>query len=153
MKTALISLLFAVFILAPKAVADVSIVGNWQYDGFFYEGNRYPNPNPKLVLTFTFNADGSERLYWARSGEKGFCERKGTYLITGDTLEQNATWINPDNDASCAQDPDMQMGQKTKNQFSLGPDGKELNIHMDIDGKPFIYILKQITSLPALVIL
>jgi hypothetical protein len=131
---------------AVALAASLNVVGNWQYDGFYYQEHRYENPNSNLVLVFTFNADGTERLFWSRTDEKGFCERKGTYTIEGDKLIQQTTWLNPDNDSSCSSDPDMQPNRTTETVIDMN-DGN-LNIHMDLNGAPFLYILKSVSSAP-----
>jgi hypothetical protein len=141
-----LSALLCLLALGASAYADLNsdVAGNWQYDGFFYQGHRYPNPNPALKLTFTFNADQSERLYWKRDDEAGFCERKGTWSLQSDLLNQTVTWLNPANDPSCAQDSDMQMGRATQNHISIDKD--ELSIHMDLNGQDFIYLLKRLVQ-------
>jgi hypothetical protein len=124
------------------AATQTDVLGVWQYDGFFYQNHRYPNPNPELKLTFTFLDDKTAQLYWKRDNEDGFCERKGTFEVQNDVLKQTVTWLNPANDASCAKDPDMQMPRTTENKFAV--DKGELSLHMDLDGKDFIYILKKL---------
>ncbi|MGE0171050.1 hypothetical protein [Nocardioides sp.] len=137
----------------PPPGRDITeIVGHWAYDGFFYEGQRYPKPNPDLNLIFTFNRDGSHRLFWERRNEGVFCERKGEYVLANAHLTQRVTWVNPENHFSCAQDPDMHMGREVTNKIDVrtSPSGqKELGIHLDLDGKPFIYILVRVPSLSA----
>ncbi len=139
-----IVLLFSALLVGTGAQADLAndLQGNWRYDGFFYQGHRYPNPNPDLKLTFTFNADNTARLYWKRDNENGFCERKGTWSLQGDVLIQTTTWLNPANDSSCGQDSDMQMGRMTQNQVTLTKD--QLSLHMDLNGQEFLYILIRI---------
>ncbi|MGZ3723117.1 MAG: hypothetical protein ACXVA9_09315 [Bdellovibrionales bacterium] len=119
--------------------ADPEILGDWHYDGFFYQNHRYPNPNPELKLVFTFSADHTERLYWKRDSETGFCERKGTWEFQDDVLKQTVTWLNPDNDDSCSNDPDMQIGKATQNLIQIHE--TQLDLHMDLNGQDFIYIL------------
>ncbi len=120
------------------------VAGSWQYDGFWFEGHRYPNPNPSLVLTFTFDEGGTSHLYWHRIGEPGFCERKAEYEIRGDLLYQKVTWLNPKNAMDCGRDPDMQLGKETLVKFTFNEN--ELHFYFELNGKEFIYILK---NLPA----
>lgn len=117
------------------------LIGTWQYDGFFYEGQRYPNPNPSLVLTFDFLGNGESHLQWHREGEPGFCERRALYRVENDLLFQKVFWINPKNAADCAKDPDMQPDDETETRFEI--QNGELHFFFDLNGKEFIYILKR----------
>jgi hypothetical protein len=123
------------------AMPEVSILGRWQYDGFSFDNHRYPNPNPDFELTFTFTSDGKSRLYWARKNEVGFCERVAEFHVAAGHLVQRVTWVNPKNASECSKDLDMQMDRETQTQISIGED--ELSLHFDLDGKPFLYILKR----------
>lgn len=116
------------------------VLGRWMYDGFFYEGNRFPNPNPDLELEFHFREDGVSRLYWERKGERGFCERLADYEITDGELRQRVTWVNPENASNCGNDPDMQNGRATTVPFVRK--GQELWLNIGLSGKDFFYILK-----------
>lgn len=126
--------------LSPAAV-NTSLTGRWQYDGFFFEGHRYPNPNPDLTVQFTFYGEKSSHLIWHRKGDPGSCERKGIYEQRGEYLYQKVTWLNPKNLAECGRDPDMQLGRETLNRFEILPD--ELRLFFDLNGKEFIYILRR----------
>lgn len=124
------------------AWGENALLGTWQYDGFFYDNHRYPNPNPNLILRFTFEPNGVSRLKWYRKDENGFCERLADYKIhDGDFLNQKVTWINPGNAPDCGKDPDMQMGKESDNRFSI-QDG-ELSLHFELNGKEFLYILRR----------
>jgi len=120
------------------------ILGRWQYDGFDYDGHRYPNPNPDLELIFNFTEDGNSRLHWKRAGESGFCERLATYRLEDDRLLQTVTWVHPDNAPECAQDSDMQLGKETSTVVSISQE--EMSFHFDLDGKLFLYILKRLSN-------
>lgn len=125
--------------LPALAVETPSIVGKWQYDGFFFENARYLNPNPDLTLTFEFRPDGVDRLFWSRKNEPGICERLASYEVVQNRLKQTVTWVNPKNDPSCGSDPDMKLGAETDTEI-LFTNG-ELWFHFNLDGKPFEYIL------------
>ncbi len=116
----------------------------WQYDGFFFDGHRYPNPNPTLTLRFTFQPDGISHLIWFRGDEPGLCERKAEYQIRGDALYQKVIWLNPANRTDCSRDPDMQPNKETESRFSIEND--ELHLFFDLNGKEFIYILRRCGS-------
>ncbi|MGE4131133.1 MAG: hypothetical protein AB7F86_05810 [Bdellovibrionales bacterium] len=119
------------------------LLGVWQYDGFFFDGHRYPNPNPEFELTFTFTETES-RLKWHREDPTQFCERTASYTLENSVLTQTVTWLNPDNESSCSQDPDMQMGRTTSSPIRFA--GEELQLVLSLDGKEFLYILKRPAS-------
>ena len=124
------------------AFEDKDLNGVWQYDGFFYEGHRYPNPNPNLELYFTFNSVSHvDVLYYSRKNEVGFCERRAEFSVKGNSLHQQITWINPANNAECQQDVDMQIRRASETPFSFNVG--ELWFHLEVNGKPFTYILKE----------
>ena len=131
--------------LSPAATPAPSgdlLLGSWLYDGFFYDGHRYPNPNPDLILRFTFRENGAAHLIWSRSGDPGFCERTSDYRTHDENwLYQKVTWVNPANAPDCAKDPDMQPGKETDNPFSF--EDNELRFHFELNGKPFLYILRR----------
>jgi hypothetical protein len=135
----LIALLLCGLASAPAHASPE--LGTWQYDGFFFQGQRYPNPNPALFLTFTF-LGGSSRLFWQRKGEPGFCERLAEYRIEKDTIYQKVIWVNPKNNADCTNDPDMRMGSETHVRFAI--DDAYMHFYFDINGQEFIYLLKKI---------
>lgn len=137
MKT-LIALLLCGLALPAHAT---SIYGVWQYDGFHYEGHRYPNPNPDLFLTFTFD-DTQSRLFWKRQNETGFCERLAEFKVSDGYLWQKVTWLNPKNSFECGKDPDMRLGSETQVRFQITDE--HLELYFDINGKEFIYLLKPI---------
>lgn len=122
-------------------ITSGSLLGQWRYDGFIYEGKRYPLPNPNLHLTFTFSSEQKVRLFWMRDDEDGFCERDADYELRGDKLYQKVTWVNPKNAPVCQQDPDMRLGNETINGVRLLED--ELFLLFEINGKEFDYILKR----------
>lgn len=141
-RAALLILLWCV----PPAFADLAndITGRWQYDGFFFQDHRYPNPNPHLQVLFTFNADRTARLFWRRDDQPGFCERTGTWRLEGEELVQDSTWFNPANDPSCGQDPDMQPGRSTRNRIAVHDE--ELDLYMKLDSRDFLYVLKRVPN-------
>lgn len=128
------------------SVQPADLIGRWVYVGFIHDGKRFDRPNPDLMLFFSFNEEGIHQLYWSRRGEPGFCERRGPYHLENDELWQKVTWLNPKNDFSCGQDPDMQLNRETTNLVSL--QDQELGIHMDLNGKEFIYLLQKVSIQP-----
>lgn len=131
--------------LSIPAQAGSVIEGTWKYDGFHYDGHRYPNPNPDLTLLFTFYGRSSSHLIWFRANESGFCERKGIFEIReNENLYQKVTWVNPANLGECGRDPDMQLHRETTVRF--GVTEHELHLFLDLNGKEFIYILRRCGS-------
>lgn len=133
--------------MSAVVLTALTIIGTWQYAGFRYNGDTYPNPNPNLVLKFSFDAEGNSHLIWYRTNEPGFCERRGEYRVNGDELWQKTTWVNPENDRSCASDPDMQLARETTTRFLLTAD--DLTFVLSLDGCDFFYLLRAAQSVPA----
>lgn len=125
----------------------LTIIGTWQFAGFRHNGDFYPNPNPNLVLKFTFNSDNTNHLIWYRTNEPGFCERRGEYQLRGDILWQKTTWLNPLNDRSCGSDPDMQPNRETNTPILLSEG--ELAFVLNLDGRDFFYLLRPVQSVSA----
>ncbi|MGZ3744294.1 MAG: hypothetical protein ACXWRE_16720 [Pseudobdellovibrionaceae bacterium] len=99
--------------------ALINIFGSWQFYAYVYEGREIPAPNPFLSQIMEFTPDGICRLYYKREDENGFCERKATYHFANGELLQKVVWVNPENQSSCGQDPDMQMGRVTTNKARI----------------------------------
>lgn len=131
---------------AAEPIKSSDLVGRWIYVGFIYEGHRYERPNPDLHLYFNFNSDGSHRLFWRRKGERKFCERSGPYSVSENKLRIKVAWLNPENDFSCANDPDMQLGRETENLIRIAD--QDLGIYMSLNGQEFIYLLRKLTLDP-----
>lgn len=141
MKAILLAVLIQGLGVSPAlASSGLNILGAWQYDGFLFEGHRYPNPNPDLELVFTFFEDGNSKLFWQRQNEPGFCERIAEYSLSENILTQKVIWVNPKNNAECGSDVDMQLGHESETEISI--QGSELGFHFDLNGKPLLYILK-----------
>ena len=137
-------------ILAIALVLGLSLpadlIGTWSYDGYIYQDQRQPRPNPNLDLRFTFKNDGRVNLYWSRSNEIGFCEREAKYSLADNLLSQDIDWVNPQNMSECQNDLDMQLGRKSVTQIGIVED--ELHFYLDLNGSEFIYVLKKIPSDP-----
>lgn len=139
---------FALLALNSSAspIQSSDLFGRWIYVGFIYDGHRYERPNPDLYLYFTFDEHGTHRLFWRRKGERRFCERVGSYEVRDNRLRIKVTWVNPENDSSCHEDPDMQLGRETENLISLSD--QDLGIYMNLNGKEFIYLLRKLSLEP-----
>ncbi len=115
-----------------------SLHGKWKFTKFIYQGQEHPPLNPNLQLYFEFYKTGTNRLWWYRSDERGFCERIGIYSYQEDKLTDEIVWVNPQNNFDCSKDPDMQMGRKSTTLVEILD--YQLRIHMSLAGEPFIYI-------------
>ena len=118
---------------------DVSeIIGQWKFVEYIYEGKTLPLPNPNLNLYFEFNETGSDRLWWFRNNEPGFCERIGLFKYENELLEDQVVWVHPDNHVECSKHEDMRMGQNAKNKVVIVDD--KLHLYLSLKGQPFIYV-------------
>ena len=124
---------------SSKSINDTSLVGEWKFTSVFYRGQELPAPNPDLNLRYTFNADGTSRMYWDRANRAGFCERQGRYLIHDEILTDEVTWINPQNDSSCHQDPDMQVGTRSSVPFRFDHDRLVLDLPLGDESIGYIW--------------
>lgn len=70
-------------------------------------------PTATERMIFEFHEDGTDRLRWELLDEGKFCERRGRYQWSNNELTTTVTSLHPDNDASCAGDPDMVLGETT----------------------------------------
>lgn len=98
---------------------STSLLGIWLFTSLIYHGSPMPKPNPNLVMTINFISDSENILRYARIGEAGFCERKALYVYDGKHLQQQVTWVNPQNNDSCNQDLDMQLNRYTNTDVQL----------------------------------
>ncbi len=137
---------FSIFTQAESAqilpVNEPFYMGNWQFDSYFYQGQENPIPNPQLVLQFEFFSDKTNRLFWVRKNETGFCERRAHFSYEAPYIEQEVFWTNPANSMECGQDTDMQVGNFSR--AKLIQVGEKLHLYIDFSGEDFIYIFKRI---------
>lgn len=139
---ALLGFVFPLFCFGNSRVCEGSrIFGKWQWYKYIYEGAEYPPSNPNLNLVFEFFPNGRDRLFWERSGQPGFCERYGNYIFKSCRLLDQVTWVNPQNAMGCGSDPDMRVGRVTVSQLEIIDD--ELYLHLDLSGRPFIYVWRR----------
>lgn len=133
-------------VFAAETAEDPStqILGKWQFYKYHYQGSERPLPNPNLILTFEFLADGSNVLHWERQGQEGFCERKGSYTITNGQLSDRVTWVNPQNAVECSRDPDMRVGRTAVVPVSFR--NSDFWLHLTLSGDVLIYVWKKLES-------
>jgi hypothetical protein len=129
-------------LLCSPVFAQTSLSGEWKLTEMIYRGERVPPLNPKLNLFWTFFENGTERLYWDRRGENGFCERFAHFEITNNKLHEAVFAVNPLNSLDCAQDPDMQVGRQTSNVIEIN--NNEILLHLQLADEELIYVLKEV---------
>lgn len=134
--------LITIFILFSYQLSFAeALLGEWKYEELIYQGQRIQRPDPNLNLTWTFYRNGTERLYWDRSG-KDFCERFARYNYALGILNENTFAINPDNASECQKDPDMQADRQTQTQLDIT--NTELQLHVPLGDEEIIYVLKKV---------
>ena len=135
-------IVFVMLVGSSAFASPEMMLGEWKLTGFIYRGDKIPPLNPKLNLRFHFFANGTDRLFWDRQDEEGFCERYASYEVKQDQLEQTIFAVNPKNRADCATDKDMQMGPMTSTKIEIAQD--QLLLHMQLGDEELVYILKRI---------
>ncbi|MCO5143348.1 MAG: hypothetical protein M9962_09690 [Oligoflexia bacterium] len=134
---------FSIFYALTTEAMPPSIVGHWFYYKKIYQGQEYPErPSSTLRLHFEFNEDGESHLYWWHEGLGDHCSRKGRFYIENDHIVDEVVWVDPNNTADCAYDPDMQKGRKTKTPYYFILD--DLVVRFHIGGEPLDYVWKRI---------
>lgn len=133
-----LALIVTFFFCAAAFADDNPLLGTWQFMSIRYKGQEQPRPNPDLILTLEFSADGVADLKWHRENEPGFCERKAHYSFADGNLTQETFWINPGNSPECGKDPDMQPNKKTVTPARLANGRFETDFNLDTD--PLTYL-------------
>lgn len=139
-------LLVLSLIISPAGGAGPAdeIVGTWVVYKLILDGVERPPFNPDLIIEFTFNDDGTSRLYWHREGERGFCERYGLYAFDGEHLRETITWVNPANNSDCARDPDMQFGRETFQPARI--ENGDLHTFFEVDDQTLVFVWRKVIS-------
>jgi hypothetical protein len=131
---------------SPCETLDQDLTGYWQYDRYSYQGQEHPRPNPRLLLYFQFFETGTNRIWWERTTEDGFCERFGTYTYNPEqcTFTDKIVWVNPENNAECGSDPDMRLGRVASSRLEVNEGN--LHLYFELKGEPFVYIFERLES-------
>jgi hypothetical protein len=120
------------------------IIGSWIFVSLLYNGQILPPPNPNLVIEYTFQEDGINRLHYERKDEKGSCDRLALYEFNGEQLNQQVTWSAPHNAYFCDQDPDMKVGSVSSTKAWLK--NEELYIAVQMGAEEVYFIWKRSKS-------
>lgn len=105
------------------------IVGHWDYHSYIYQGHEIVLPREsKTKLFYVFDGEGSSELQWSNADDHSFCDRKGVYTYDGKNLQDQVTWVNPENSPSCASDADMQIGRVAVSAARVNGDRLEVDI-------------------------
>jgi hypothetical protein len=123
---------------------EISLEGTWKFSKIIYQNQPIPMPNPDLFLTWTFFLNGTDRLYWDR-GTAEFCERFAHYKIVDGEFFEEIFAVNPRNASDCAQDPDMQLGRKTKNKIQVLE--TEIRLFFSLGDEEVTYVLLPLPSI------
>lgn len=126
----------------PNSSEPAPLEGNWQFFKHIYQGKDHAPLNPHLVIQFEFLPDGTNRLFWTRRNEPGFCERRAYFEYDGEYIHQEVYWVNPENEMECGQDTDMQLGHKNTGKL-IAVDG-HLHLYTQLSGEDFIYVWRKI---------
>ncbi|MEZ0391766.1 MAG: hypothetical protein ACAH59_06095 [Pseudobdellovibrionaceae bacterium] len=129
--------------LLVPLLMTAALSGEWQLAGLIYKGSEIQLPSPELNLRWSFYPNGTERLYWDR-GTEAFCESFANYQLKNGFLESETFALNPQNDPSCAKDPDMQLGRKTKTKIEIQE--SKILLHLQLGDEELIYVLKEARS-------
>lgn len=129
------------FLAATDAMASEAVEGNWRFYKKIYQGTEIPEA-PGATLRMYFEFDGSKsHLYWRHEGEKDHCSRRGKYHLEEGIIVEEVTWVDPENTFACAQDPDMQLGRKTRTPYYFH--GKDLALRFHLGEEPLDLIWRK----------
>lgn len=139
MRVALALLLFS---FAADAFASPAVVGRWRFHKKIYQGTEIPEaPGATLRMFFEFDGAGESHLYWRHEGEKDHCSRKGRYHVEAGHIVEEVVWVDPENTFACGQDPDMQLGRKTRTPYYFH--GKDLALRFHLGDEPLDLIWRK----------
>src|SRR5215218_7481373 len=105
-----------------------SLLGIWLFTAVIYQNQLAPPPNPSLQLRISFLSSTRNEIFYYRTNERGYCRRWAEYHIENTDLIQKVVEVDPDNDASCASDVDMQMDSISKTAFEIKDE--KLHLHL-----------------------
>jgi len=139
----LIGFLLSLFLFNPLlAEAGIKLSGEYKLVGHIYKGVEIPLMNPNLNMRLTFFENGTDRLYWDRIGEHGFCERFSNYKIENGHISESVYAVNPNNSFECTKDPDMNVGRKTTSKIDIND--QRILLYLQLSDEEFVYIFKEI---------
>jgi len=124
------------------------VEGRWVFFRMIYQGQERPPLNPDLLILLELRPDGTDRLFWTRQGQEGFCERLAHYTDEAPFLSEEIYWANPRNARECARDPDMTPGRKGSTRVEIhpgtgSPGGEVLYMHLGLGDETLIYVWRR----------
>lgn len=127
-----LTLLLVVALFAFHAEANgPRLEGHWFFYKKIYKKQEMPEPpDATLRMHFEFSAAGESYLYWWHEGEGDLCRRKGKYTIEEGQIVDEVTWVDPENTRFCGEDPDMQLGRKTRTPFYFHGEDLAIRFHL-----------------------
>lgn len=129
------------YILLDGPSPTEDLLGTWLFYKYFYQGKVVPAPNPELFMYLTFNADGTDRLFYHRLNENGGCDRTAKYSWDGQQIFQKTIYVSEKNLIDCTKDPDMQPGREATNRMYILND--ELYLEMPLSDDIITFIWKR----------
>lgn len=132
MENTVKTLILLLALISINANAQGSVVeGHWFFYKKIYQNQEIPEPpGATLRMHFEFSAKGESTLYWWHEGEKDLCRRKGIYSVEEDQIVDEVTWVDPKNSYHCVQDPDMQLGRRTRTPFYFRGGDLAIRFHL-----------------------
>jgi len=134
-------LLLTVVVTCLPSLASASVLdGHWFFYKKIYQNQHMPEPpSATLRMHFEFSPEGESTLYWWHEGEGDYCHRKGRYLVEKDQLVDEVTWLDPKNTHFCGNDPDMQLGRRTRTPFYFSGPDLALRFHLGDENLDFVW--------------
>lgn len=137
-------MLALLFLLSFSAQAQ-PIEGHWFFHKKIYQGQEMPEPpSATLRMHFVFSPPGESTLSWWHEGEEDHCARKAVYSVEGNLLLEEVIWVDPENSSFCAEDPDMQLGKKSRTPFYFY--GNDLAIRFYLGDEPLDLIWRKLPA-------
>lgn len=133
-----IGIMILTFGLHSTSHANEKLEGLWKLTYLIYRQQPIPLPNPDLNLYFKFYGNGDSWLHWSRKNEPGFCQRKAIYQSTENLIYQKTVWLNPKNDSSCSNDPEMKAASETYTEYRIV--NNQLLLSLDLSDEKIVYV-------------
>jgi hypothetical protein len=125
-----------------SAFAGNAVEGRWRFYKKIFQENEMPEPpGATLRMFFEYSANGESHLFWWHEGDTDHCSRRGRYHIESGHIVEEVIWVDPENTFACGQDPDMQLGRKTRTPYYFH--GKDLALRFHLGDEPLDLIWRK----------